>query len=291
MKEGTEKAMGDGRGGPASGRTTMSAPGSSPTPGARRSGAHALLRRWGLLIAIAAVMTTGYALGWHKAFTLSALISHQDMLAGLIGDYRIVALFLYVVLYALAVALSFPGASLMTIAAGFLFGWLAAGLATVVAATGGAVLLFFAVRTSLGASLRRRAGPFLKQLSDGFREDAVSYLLFLRLTPVFPFWLVNIAPALFHVPLRPYVLTTFFGIIPGTFAYAVFGAGLGSVIEAQEAANPGCAAAGTCSIDVAAIVTPQLLVALFALGLVALLPVALKTWRRRHHPAATPNGE
>ena len=274
MKEGTEKTARNGTGDPASGRRV----------------AHTLLRRWGLLAAIAAVMATGYLLGWHKTVTLSALISHQDMLEDLIGDHRVIALLVYMVVYALAVALSFPGASLMTIAAGFLFGWLAAGLATVIAATGGAVLLFLAVSTSLGASLRQRAGPFLTQLAAGFREDAVSYLFFLRLTPVFPFWLVNIAPALFHVPLRPYVLTTFFGIIPGTFAYAVFGAGLGSVIEAQEAANPGCSAAGTCAVDLSAIATPQLLVALFALGLVALLPVALKAWRR-HHPAATPHGE
>ncbi|PLX37941.1 MAG: TVP38/TMEM64 family protein [Hyphomicrobiales bacterium] len=259
----------------------------SPTASGTRA---SRLKRWAPLAAIVLITALGVQQGWHEQLSLSALIRHQDALAAFIAENRALSLLTYGVVYAVAVAVSFPGASFMTIAAGFLFGWLAGGLVTIVAATLGAVALFLAVRTSLGAALRERAGPFMTQLAAGFREDAVSYLLFLRLTPVFPFWLVNIAPALFHVPLRVYAITTLVGIIPGTFAYSVFGSGLGSVIEAQKAANPGCAEAGTCSVDLSAIVTTEMVVALVALGLVALIPVALKAWRRRGAPSSASNG-
>lgn len=237
-------------------------------------------KRWGPLIAIVALTAFGYLQGWHEYVSLSALIRHRDALAAFIEGNFALAVLAYLVVYAVVIALSFPGGSFLTIAGGLLFGWWVGGLVTVVAATIGATAIFLAARTSLGDALRARAGPFLSQLSEGFRKDAASYLLFLRLTPIFPFWLVNLAPALFHVPLRTYVLTTIVGIIPGTFAYAVFGSGLDSVIAAQEAAHPGCAAAGTCEIDTSAILTPQLIAAFALLGLVALLPVGLKLLRR-----------
>ena len=175
----------------------------------------------------------------------------------------------------------FRGASFLTIAGGFLFGWLLAGVATVIAATLGATVVFLAARSSLGTALKARAGPFLARLSSGFRENAMSYLLFLRLTPIFPFWLVNIAPAIFHVPVGTYVFSTLVGIIPGTFAFAFIGSGLDSVIAAQEAANPGCAAAGSCEVDIGAFVTPELLAAFFVLGFASLIPVVLKRLRKK----------
>ena len=236
-------------------------------------------KRWGPLIGIVALMVVGYAQGWHEYISLSALIRNRDALNAFIADNIVLSAAAYMVVYAVVIALSFPGGSFLTIAGGLLFGWLIGGSITIVAATAGATAIFLAARTSLGDALRARAGPFMAQLAEGFRKDATHYLLFLRLTPIFPFWLVNLAPALFHVPLRTYVVTTLIGIIPGTFAYAVFGSGLDSVIAAQEAANPGCAMAGTCQIDTSAIVTPELLIAFAALGIVALIPVALKRFR------------
>lgn len=250
---------------------------------AAEEGATALamhLKRWGPLVGIVVVMIVGYAQGWHEYVTLSSLIRNRDALVAFIADNMVLALLAYMAVYAAVVALSFPGGSFLTIGGGFLFGWFIAGTTTIVAATAGATAIFLAARTSFGEALRARAGPFMEQLAEGFRKDAASYLLFLRLTPIFPFWLVNLAPALFNVPLRTYVVTTALGIIPGTYAYAVFGSGLDSVIAAQEAANPGCGAAGTCRIDTAAILTTELIVALVALGLVALIPVAMKVLRR-----------
>jgi uncharacterized membrane protein YdjX (TVP38/TMEM64 family) len=180
------------------------------------------------------------------------------------------------------VALSLPGAVFLTVFGGFLFGWLLGGVTTVVAATIGAVIVFLIARTSVGDALGRRAGPRLKRIAKGFREDAFAYLLFLRLVPAFPFWLVNLAPALFGMPLRSFALATAVGILPGTFAFAFAGAGLDSVIVAQKAAKQACLAAGggdcMMRVDLHALVTPKLVIALGALGVVSLIPVLLRRW-------------
>jgi uncharacterized membrane protein YdjX (TVP38/TMEM64 family) len=241
----------------------------------------ALLRKWCPLAVLVALMTLAFSQGLHNQLTLSELIRERQNLAGLVENNLFLTVLGYIALYAVAVALSFPGASLFTIAGGFLFGWVAGGFATVFGATVGAAVVFLVAKSSFGEVLTRRAGPFVTRLAEGFRRDAFNYLLFLRLTPVFPFWLVNIAPAVFQMPFGPYVLATFTGIIPGTFAYAFIGSGLDSVIAAQEAANPGCAAAGTCAVDISALVTPQLIAAFFALGIASLIPVVLKRFRAR----------
>jgi uncharacterized membrane protein YdjX (TVP38/TMEM64 family) len=238
-------------------------------------------RKWLPLAVLAALMALGFAFGLHRQLSLSNLIMQRHDLAAFVDQNLALALLAYTAIYATAVALSFPGASFLTIAGGFLFGWLIGGAVTVVGATLGACAVFLVARSSFGEVLTHRAGPFLARLAEGFRENAFHYLLFLRLTPVFPFWLVNIAPAIFRMPLVSYALATFVGIIPGTFAYAFIGTGLDSVIAAQEAAHPGCAAEGTCQIDVSALVTPQLLAAFFVLGIASLIPVILKRLRGR----------
>ncbi len=127
----------------------------------------------------------------------------------------------FVALYAAVVALSLPGGAVLTMAGGFLFGWLLGGLASIVGATIGASIVFLIARSALGEFLAARAGPWLSRFRQGFQDDAFSYLLFLRLVPIFPFWLVNLAPALLGVGFVTYVATTFLGIIPGTFAYSL----------------------------------------------------------------------
>jgi uncharacterized membrane protein YdjX (TVP38/TMEM64 family) len=113
----------------------------------------------------------------------------------------------------------------------------------------------------------------------GFREDAFCYLLFLRLVPV-PFWLVNLAPAMLGVRLPTFVAATAIGILPATVAFAMFGAGLGSVVAAQEAQYGACVAAQRtdCAVhfDLSDVLTPTLVAALVALGLLALVPVVAR---------------
>ena len=115
----------------------------------------------------------------------------------------------------------------------------------------------------------------------GFKEDQFLYLLSLRFTPVFPFWVVNIVPALLNMKVLPYAAATFLGIIPGTFAYAYIGSGLDSIIDAQQQANPGCAADGSCKIDLSALITGELLFAMAALGAVSLAPVLVKKFNAK----------
>ncbi|MGD9501898.1 MAG: TVP38/TMEM64 family protein [Methyloceanibacter sp.] len=246
------------------------------------------LRRLWPLIALLGAMALVFAMGWHRYVTITALAENREALGQFIEANRLLSLAAFVALYAVVVALSLPGGAVMTIAGGFLFGWLLGGVASVIGATIGATILFLIARSTLGHVLAQRAGPFLSRFRQGFQEDAFSYLLFLRLVPIFPFWLVNLAPGLLGVPFATYVVTTFLGIIPGTFAFALAGNGLDSVIEAQRAMYESCLAkAGTggqesCSysLDPGSLLTPELIAGFVALGLVALIPVVLKRIKR-----------
>jgi len=248
--------------------------------GDRKSG----LRLWWPLLALVAVMTVAYLLGWHKFLSIETLAENRAFLSAFVAENWLLAVVAYAGIYTVTTALSLPVGSILTVIGGFLLGWLLAGMVTIFAATAGATLIFMIAKSTLGEFLRRKAGPFVKKLTAGFNEDAFGYLMFLRLVPVFPFWLVNIAPALFGVKLRTYLITTFLGIIPGTFAIALLGSGLGSIIDRQREIYDACVAqkgADACVFDISlgALLTPQLLAAFGALGVVALIPVAIKRWK------------
>jgi uncharacterized membrane protein YdjX (TVP38/TMEM64 family) len=249
------------------------------------------LRKLLPLAVIALLALAVYTTGLHRELSLEALVRRRGQLEAFVQAHFATALLGYIGLYIAATALSVPGAVFLTLAGAILFGWLVGGIATLIGATAGATLLFLLARYALADLVRRRLGNRLTRLADGFRADAFSYLLFLRLVPVFPFWLVNLAPALAGVRLGTFVAATAIGIIPGTFAYAVFGAGLDSVVAAQEAAYRSCLAAGgaDCRLDfdLRAAITPQLFAALCALGLVALVPVLVRRWRARRQPRSS----
>ena len=239
------------------------------------------LKRWGPLGVLLGLVGLAFAMGWHEQFSLSNLIKHREELHAYVGNNFWFSVLSYIGLYIVATALLFPAASLITIAGGLVFGSILATSLTLVGATIGATILFLVVRTSFGSVLSERAGPFLVKLADGFKENAFSYLLFLRLVPAFPFWLINVAPAFFKVSIPTYITATAIGILPGTFAYSLLGEGLDSLILAQEKANPGCAEAGTCEIDLTAAITPQIIAAIGGLILVSILPIAIKKWRAK----------
>lgn len=255
-------------------------PGQADPPAAATSA----LRRWFAPVVVVALMALGYAMGLQDYVSLQALADHRDMLRDFTSAHVVLALALFAAVYATAVALSFPGASALTVVGGFLFGWLLGGLAALTAATIGSMGIFLVARSSLGDVLSRRAGPALGRLRRGFADDAFNYLLFLRLVPLFPFWLVNIAAALTGMRLRTFAGATAIGIIPGTFAFAFLGGGLDSILDAQAKAHAACVAekgAENCAFDlsVSSLVTTEMLVAFAALGLVALIPVGLKKWK------------
>ena len=248
------------------------------------------ISRWLPLVALAAIMALVFAMGWHKYLSFKTIGVNYDTLRAYIAAHQLSAILIYMLIYIAVVALSLPGGLVMTLSGGLLFGWQIGAPVTIVAATIGATLLFLAAKTSFGETLAAKAGPSLATLRDGFKENALSYLLFLRLVPAFPFVVVNLAPALLGVPIGTYVLGTFLGIIPGTTAFSVAGAGLGSVVEAQNKVYQSCLAKAPAnpdvacpySIDTSALVTKELLLAFALLGVVALIPVLLKRWKGRH---------
>jgi uncharacterized membrane protein YdjX (TVP38/TMEM64 family) len=248
-----------------------------------------LARRLLPLILVGALAVAVYVVAGRSVISLEALIRHRMAIDALVNEHRVLAVLGYVALYITVVALSVPGAVFLTIAGGFLFGLAVGASAAVVGSTLGATVIFLVARTALGEPLLKRAGPRAAQLAQGFREDAFNYLLFLRLVPAFPFFLVNLVPAIAGVRLAPFVAATALGVIPGAIAFALAGTGLDSVIAAQQAANRDCLAAGRgdCHMvfDAKDVLTPHLVGALVALGLLALVPVVVKRLRARSRAA------
>ena len=243
-------------------------------------------KRWIPLTLIVCLMVAVYALGLHENLSLQNIAAHREELRLFIADNWLLALLIYAAVYVAAAALSFPAAGFLTVIGGLLFGWLVGAITTIFAATTGATIIFLAARTSLEKVLARKSGPLLSKIREGFARDAFNYLLFLRLVPLFPFWLVNIAAALAHLPLKTFVSATFFGIIPVTTALSFAGSSLDSVIDAQKAAHETCLAqsgSANCPFDFSAdhLLTPQILIALAALGVLALIPVAVKRLRTK----------
>jgi uncharacterized membrane protein YdjX (TVP38/TMEM64 family) len=235
---------------------------------ARGTRSLALLQRLWPVGLILALLAAAYALGLHEYLSLEELAAHRDALRQLVADNMAAAALAFLAVYIAAISISIPGASLLTVAGGLMFGWLPGAGLSIVGATAGATIVFLIARTAFGEVLEARAGPRLSKLRAGFREDAFNYLLFLRLVPLFPFWLVNVAPALIGMPLRAYLLATIIGILPGSLAYSYFGRGLGTALD------PG-----------RPLLTPELLIGFAALALLAMMPVALKRWRRARKTA------
>jgi uncharacterized membrane protein YdjX (TVP38/TMEM64 family) len=246
-------------------------------------------RRWVPLALLALAAALVFATGWYRYLSLETVVRNRTALALLVEAHFALALAAFLAIYITTVSLSIPGALLLTIASGILFGWLAGGLTVMVGATVGGTITFLIAKSVCGEYVVRRAGPRLSRIVRGFRADAFSYLLFLRLVPLFPFVLVNIAPALVGVPLRTFVTATALGVIPATFVFAGIGAGLDSAIRAQEIVYRACIDAGRpdCRLDfdASAAATPELIAALIALGVLALVPVLIKrVYSRRSGP-------
>ncbi|MGH6684288.1 MAG: TVP38/TMEM64 family protein [Pseudolabrys sp.] len=243
------------------------------------------LRRLMPLIVVVLFAVAAYILVGRGGISLEALIRHRMAVDVFVTEHRVLAVLAYIALYIAAVAVSLPGALFLTVTGGFLFGLAVGAAAATIGATIGATLIFLVARTALGEPLLRRAGSRATQLAQGFRDDAFSYLLFLRLVPAFPFFLVNLVPAFAGVRLLPFVAATALGVIPGALVYAFAGTGLDSVIAVQKDAYDACLGAGGADCQMAfnarEVLTPQLIGALVALGLLALVPVVVKRWRAR----------
>ncbi|MCO5733116.1 TVP38/TMEM64 family protein [Rhizobium sp. SSA_523] len=231
-----------------------------------------LLRLAPMLLVVAG-LALGYAFGLQDYLSLGFLAEQRQALRAYVDGHYLGSALLFLVVYCLATAFSFPAASVLTIFGGFLFGWLLGGALVAIAATIGASLLFLATRSAFGGFLRHRVDGVMRSLAEGFRDNAFSYLLAIRLAPVFPFFVVNIAAALFEISLGRFVLATFIGILPGTFAYAYLGQGVDSVLLAAQQSGR--------EARISDLVTRDITLAFFALALVALIPTIIRQLRQR----------
>lgn len=171
--------------------------------------------RYAPVVLVIAGLVLGYALGLQNYLSLTFLAEQREALRAYVNANFLWSALLFLVVYILAVAFSFPAASVLTIFGGFLFGWLIGGALVAVGATIGASILFLATRSAFGGFLRHRVDGVVKKMADGFRENAFGYLFVIRLAPVFPFFVVNIAAALFDISLGRFFTATLFGICPG----------------------------------------------------------------------------
>jgi uncharacterized membrane protein YdjX (TVP38/TMEM64 family) len=186
-----------------------------------------------LKIGVAAVFIGGvaafFALGGQHYVNLETLKANRDLLLHYTARHYVLMLVIAFCAYTASTALSLPGGLVLSLATGFLFGRWVGSLLIVFAATLGATLVFLAARYLFADAARSRMGGLAEKINRGFSENAFNYLLFLRLVPLFPFWLVNLAPAFTNIRLRTYVLATAIGILPGTFVLANLGKSLGSI--------------------------------------------------------------
>ena len=230
-------------------------PRGSPAPGNRA-----------LKIALLVVFTGGiaafFALGGEHYLTLEAIKSNRDALLTFTNEHFLAAIAIGFIVYVSAVAFSLPGGLILSLTTGFVFGRVVGTALAVLAATVGATIVFLAARYIFADVARRRMGTLGEKINAGFTAGAFNYMLFLRLVPLFPFFLVNLAPAFTSIPLRTYVVATFIGIIPGTFVFVNLGETLGRIDSLQ----------GLVSIET--------LVAFALLGLFALVPILLKKLKK-----------
>jgi len=189
-------------------------------------------RPW-LKIALAAIFVGAivafFALGGQHYLTLDSIKANRDALLRFTESHFAAAVAIGFLVYVGATAFSLPGGLILSLTMGFIFGKWVGTLIVVCAATIGATILFLAARYIFADALRKRLGALGEKINAGFTENAFSYMLFLRLVPAFPFFLVNLAPAFTSIPLRTFVLATLVGIIPGSFVFVNLGETLGRI--------------------------------------------------------------
>ncbi len=223
------------------------------------------------LMVIVLVAGTG-AFYLRDFFSFETLRDNRDLLIGWRDENYLLAGLVFTGGYILVVTFSLPGAAVMTLTGGFLFGVFPGALFSIVGATIGAILIFTAAKTGLGdrlhAKMQAQGGGVIKRMEKGLHENEISYLLLMRLVPAIPFFVANLAPAFFGVKGRNFALTTFFGIMPGSIVYTSVGSGLGAVFAAGE------------TPDLGVIFQPEILGPILGLSALAVLPIVVKAFTK-----------
>jgi uncharacterized membrane protein YdjX (TVP38/TMEM64 family) len=211
-----------------------------------------------LIVAAAAAFVLLRGIGW------DSLVRHQDHLKGWVSAHPVASAALFVLTYVLTAALSLPHGALLTVAGGLLFGTVLGCALTITGATIGASILLLIVRSAFAGRLERNRHRIPAQVQERLARDGFSYLLALRLVPLFPFWVVNLAAAVANIRLAVFVAATFPGIAPASFVISSIGAGLGAILA--EGKTP----------DLSVLFSPHVLLPLLGLAALSLLPVLLR---------------
>ncbi len=256
-------------------RRPVSHPDPSPTEGATAKapdGPSASLRRFGPLVLLFVVLVAVWRSGLLHDLSLHALRERREALEAAVRAHPVLALGAYVGVYVLVVALSLPAALVMTLTGGLLFGAWIGGLAAAISCATGSVVIFLICRTAIGDALKGRAGSTIARIEAGVRRDAFSYVVTLRLIPVMPFWLANLALGFIDIPLVTFASATFLGILPVSLVYAGLGANLNLLFARHE--RP----------DLHLVMRPAVLLPLIGLALLALAPIVARRFRGSKEP-------
>lgn len=237
-----------------------------------RERAVTLLRRFGPLAVIVILFVVAFASGVPEHLSLETLRRSGTQLQTFAHEKPLLCAAIYLAIYVCSVAISLPGALILSLTSGFLFGPIGGALA-VTGATGGSTVTYLVFRTAFGDVLRRKPGAFLTRVEEGFKGDAFNYLLTLRLIPAFPLLIVNVAAGLMNIRARTFVLASVLGMIPSSFVYAGIGAGLGHLF-----AQGGPVTLGT-------LFSPRIYLPIIGMGVLAFLPPLWRHWRKRREPA------
>ena len=229
-----------------------------------------MIKRFWPILLIVALLAAGYAFGVTSLLSWPMLAARQAELRQLVATQPVTSAVGFVLIYAIAVAASFPGAAILTVAGGLLFGVVLGAAFAVTGATLGASLLFLAARGALRRLLTARAGGLVDRLRPGLEQDGFLYVLSLRLIPVVPFWLINLAAALSGMRFRDFAAATALGIIPATTIFASIGAGVGAILAAGE------------TPDLSLIFRPMVFGPLMALAALSLVPIGWRRWKSRN---------
>ena len=193
-----------------------------------------------IIIALAGIMAVClffyFDLG--RFFTLDALKKNRQSLLDFYAGHKAAMVAGFMVVYVAQTALSLPGAAILSLAAGAIFGSIMGTVYANIAATLGATMAFLVTRYLLRDAVLGKFGPKLEGINRELEERGLNYLLFLRLVPLFPFFLINLAAGLTRLPLRTFVIGTMVGIIPGGFVYVNAGASLATINSLKEVASP-----------------------------------------------------
>jgi uncharacterized membrane protein YdjX (TVP38/TMEM64 family) len=217
-----------------------------------------------LLIIAALAMGLFFWFDLGRFLTLESLKANRQALVDFYATHTLIMVAGFMALYIIQTALSLPGAAILSLAAGAIFGSIMGTVYAVISASIGATLAFLVTRYLLRDMVLGRFGSRLEGINKELELRGLNYLLFLRLVPIFPFFLINLAAGLTRLPLRTFVFGTLFGIIPGGFVFVNAGASLATITS------------------ISGIASPRVLGSFALLGLFALLPVFYNKLTRRH---------